>query len=180
VPRKVKSSFLLSVSLQCTYSKRWRVGLTNSERAIAAILGVVIVVSIFAGYLLLRPANTPASAVEIKFAGVILNVELAKTPQAQQMGLSGRVSMPPDHGMLFIFDSESNWGFWMKDMKFSLDIIWFDSNRRAVYIEQNLAPCTPQSCPIYSPPTIAMYVLEVNAGFIQVHNVTLGDAFSFV
>jgi uncharacterized membrane protein (UPF0127 family) len=150
------------------------------EMKIIVIVAAVVAGSIFASYFLLGQNNTPPNTTEIKFAGVVLSVELAKTPQAQQMGLSGRVSMAADRGMLFVFDSESNWGFWMKDMKFPLDIIWFDSNRRVVYIEQDLAPCTPQSCPIYTPPTNAMYVLEVNAGFVQAHGVAMGDTFSFV
>jgi len=150
------------------------------EMKIIVIVAAVVAGSLFASYFLLGQNNAPPNTTEIKFAGEVLSVELAKTPQAQQMGLSGRVSLAADHGMLFVFDSESNWGFWMKDMKFPLDIIWFDSNRRVVYIEQDLAPCTPQSCPIYTPPTNAMYVLEVNAGFVQAHGVALGDVFSFV
>lgn len=88
--------------------------------------------------------------------------------------------MASDHGMLFVFDSEGNWSFWMKGMRFSLDIIWFDSQRHTVYVEQGLLPCTPQNCPIYTPPAKAMYVLEVNAGFVQAHDISLGEMFNFV
>ena len=104
-------------------------------------------------------------------------MEVAKSTSDQQKGLSDRDSMANDHGMLFVFDSEANWGFWMKGMRFSLDIIWFDSQRHVVYIEQSLPPCTPEDCPIYTPPVKAMYVLEVNAGFVQNHNIVLGDTF---
>jgi uncharacterized membrane protein (UPF0127 family) len=88
--------------------------------------------------------------------------------------------MPQNHGMLFTFQTESPWGFWMKDMRFSLDIIWFNSNRQVVFIEQNLPPCTPQQCPIYVPTAGATYVLEVNAGFVNAHGVSLGDTFNFI
>jgi uncharacterized membrane protein (UPF0127 family) len=87
--------------------------------------------------------------------------------------------LAPDHGMLFVFGNEGEWGFWMKDMRFSLDIIWFNSERNAVFIERSLLPCTPQDCPAYTPPVKAMYVLEVNAGFVQAHGIALGDMFSF-
>ena len=109
-----------------------------------------------------------------------MTVDTAKTPADQQRGLSGRDSLLPNHGMLFVFERESTWGFWMKDMKFSLDIIWFNSNRQAVFIEQSLQPCSPQSCPIYIPTINAMYVLEVNAGFVQSHQISLGDTFNFL
>ena len=109
-----------------------------------------------------------------------MTVDTAKTPADQQRGLSGRGSLLPDHGMLFVFERESTWGFWMKDMKFSLDIIWFNSNRQAVFFEQSLQPCSPQSCPAYTPTSNAMYVLEVNTGFVQSHDISLGDTFNFV
>ena len=148
------------------------------NRLFAALLLCLIVGTLYGGYVLLRPSSPNMAQVE--FGGVTLGVEVAKSTADQQKGLSDRASMANDHGMLFVFDSEANWGFWMKGMKFSLDIIWFDSQRHAVYIEQDLAPCTPQDCPIYTPPVKAMYVLEVNAGFVRNHNIVLGDTFKLV
>ena len=109
-----------------------------------------------------------------------MTVELATTPAAQEEGLSNRSSMAADHGMLFIFDQQAEWSFWMHQMEFPLDIIWFNSSKQAVFIEEDLPPCTPTSCPIYTPPANAMYVLEVNAGFVGVHGITVGPSFSFV
>ena len=142
----------------------------------AAILLILIAGALYAGYVLFKPASTT----RIKFGGVVLTVEIAATPADQQKGLSDRDSMAPDHGMLFVFNSEEMWGFWMKGMRFSLDIIWFDSQKRSVFIEQGLAPCPPQNCPIYTPPVNAMFVLEVNAGFVGAHNVSFGDSFSYL
>jgi uncharacterized membrane protein (UPF0127 family) len=116
----------------------------------------------------------------VELGGVTLTVELATTPAAQQQGLSGRDSMPLNHGMLFIFDQEGHWSFWMYEMKFPLDIIWFDINRKAVFFELDLQPCTPTGCPVYTPPVNTMYVLEVNAGFVSAHEIILGDSFYFV
>jgi hypothetical protein len=117
---------------------------------------------------------------KITLTGVTLTVELATTPAAQQQGLSDRNSMPADHGMLFIFNQEAQWSFWMHDMRFPLDIIWFNASRQAVFIEQDLPPCTPSICPVYTPVVNAMYVLEVNAGFVAANAVGLGDSFAFV
>jgi uncharacterized membrane protein (UPF0127 family) len=111
---------------------------------------------------------------------VVLTVELAKTPDAQQKGLSGRLSLPNDHGMLFVFDHEDYWGFWMIDMNFPLDIIWFNSSRAVIFIERDLSPCSPQNCPVFTPNLKAMYVLEVNAGFVTAHEITAGTTFTFL
>ena len=124
--------------------------------------------------------NRPKDSAHIMITGVLITVELAETASDQEKGLSDRPSMPLDHGMLFVFDHEDYWGFWMIQMQFPLDIIWFNSNRQAVFIEQDLSPCSPQYCPVYAPSAKAMYVLEVNAGFVAMHNVSLGTTFTLL
>jgi uncharacterized protein len=160
--------------------RRGNIGL---NKIVAVGLLILLAGSLYAGYVVFKPvatnSSTTSTTTRIEFGRILLNVEIAATPADQERGLSYRDSMDADHGMLFIFQQEGTWRFWMKDMRFSLDIIWFDSQRRAVFIEQNLPPCTPQNCPMFTPPVNAMYVLEVNAAFIQAHNVSLGDSFRF-
>jgi hypothetical protein len=147
------------------------------NRVLAVALVCVILLSLAVGYVIIEP-RTVTYRVEI--AGVTLTVELAETSADQQKGLSYRSSMASDHGMLFIFDHADLWGFWMHEMMFPLDIIWFNAQKQAVFMEVDLQPCTPQACPIYTPTAPALYVLEVNAGFVMAHNVTLGTTFTFV
>jgi uncharacterized membrane protein (UPF0127 family) len=64
-------------------------------------------------------------------------IELARTPEEQQKGLSNRASLPEDHGMLFLFDKPAPYGFWMKEMRFPLDII-FIKNKTVVTVDENL------------------------------------------
>jgi hypothetical protein len=124
--------------------------------------------------------ETTLMVTKITFAGVTLTVELATTSAEQEQGLSDRNSMPADQGMLFVFSQEAQWGFWMHEMRFPLDIIWFNASRQAVFIEQDLPPCTPSACLVYTPITNAMFVLEVNAGFVATNSVSLGESFVFV
>jgi uncharacterized membrane protein (UPF0127 family) len=145
---------------------------------IVAFVIVLLAVSVSVGYYLYEQQQP--RPVKIMFAGVVLTVELATTPEEQQMGLSNRTSMPADHGMLFVFNQEAQWSFWMHEMNFPLDIIWFNGSKQVVFIEQDLPPCTPQACPIFTPSVNAMYVLEVNAGFVKTNGVSLGESFTFV
>ena len=146
------------------------------KRTVAAAILVIAGIALLASYYFYPQSKTA----RILFAGVVLNVDLATTPSEQQQGLSGRDSMLPDHGMLFVFQQPGQWGFWMIEMKFPLDIIWFDANRHVIFIEQDLAPCTPNLCPVFTPTANALYVLEVNAGFVRTHAVKLGDTFNFI
>lgn len=141
--------------------------------AVAGILAIIVLAGA-ALYWYYQPESTGT----VEFAGQRLTVDLAKTSSQWQEGLSGRASMVADHGMLFVFDHPDLWQFWMHGMEFPLDIIWFDGNRSVVYFVQDLQTCPVNGCQTYSPPTAALYALEVNAGFVAAHNVSLGDTFS--
>jgi len=119
------------------------------------------------------------STAQVVIAGVRLTVELATTLPAQERGLSGLPSLPSDEGMLFVFDHDDYWGFWMFNMNFPLDIIWFNSARQVVWTEPELKPCPSYDCPVIMPDVKSMYVLEVNTGFIAAHDITLGTTFCF-
>src|SRR3989344_3214907 len=83
----------------------------------------------------IKPPPTPSSIQEggtraARESGVViinghqLNLELATTPEARARGLSGRARLAPDAGLLFIFATPAQPGFWMKGMNFALAIIW--------------------------------------------------------
>jgi uncharacterized membrane protein (UPF0127 family) len=107
-------------------------------------------------------------------AGVRLSVEVADTPAERGRGLSGREMLPENSGMLFVFDTPGRYGFWMYGMKFPLDIIWIDERLRVVYFVENAQPCV-NICETYEPPADALYVLEVNAGFVKKYGMKIGD-----
>ena len=102
-----------------------------------------------------------------------LVVEIASTPEEQQSGLSGRSGLAAGTGMLFIFTPPSVEGFWMKDMLFSLDIIWADSNGVIVTIDKGLSPDTYPK--VFMPDVPAQYVLEVPAGYAASKGIAVGQ-----
>ncbi len=106
----------------------------------------------------------PISA-KAKIAGEIFELEVAKTPEQQAMGLMFRRSLPDNRGMLFSFDPPRPVSFWMKNTVISLDMI-FMQNGEVKYIAENVPPCTTMSCPTYGPPSqIAIdQVIELRAG----------------
>lgn len=93
------------------------------------------------------------------------NIELAKTPPAQEMGLSDRPCIPDNGAMLFLFASDDRFGIWMKDMRFPIDVVWLDKDKKVVTIDKNMKP---DSYPkVYYPSDDARYVLEFKAGTID-------------
>ncbi len=115
--------------------------------------------------------NSASSTVQI--GGETLRVTVAATEAARERGLSGRTGLADDEGMLFVFPRDGKYAFWMKDMTFSIDIIWISADGRIVYIAPNAPPTTyPED---FVSPTPARYVLEVPAGFAEMHGVKVGD-----
>jgi hypothetical protein len=79
------------------------------------------------------------------------SIEIADTPASRQQGLMFRENLPQDQGMLFVFDTPSDYRFWMKNTKLTLDMIWINQNYQIVHIESNVPPCTADPCPSYGP-----------------------------
>ncbi|TSE08908.1 DUF192 domain-containing protein [Aquimarina algiphila] len=107
---------------------------------------------------------------------VKLDIEFAENEYQIQTGLMYRKSMEDKQGMLFIFPEEAPRSFYMKNTKFSLDIIFIDSNNKVVSIQKNAQPLNESSLPSEGP---AQYVLEVNAKLTDTWNLKKGDSISF-
>jgi len=105
-------------------------------------------------------------------------VEIADTLETRAQGLMFKECLGPDSGMLFIFDREDHYSFWMKNMLFPLDIIWMNKDKEAVFIEKNVMPCKKDCFAIF-PDKEAMYVLELNAGTADKINLRKGDDLIF-
>jgi uncharacterized membrane protein (UPF0127 family) len=90
------------------------------------------------------------------------DLTLAQTPAEQEQGLSGTASLPANTGKLFVFEHPDMYGFWMKDMNYAIDIIWFDENLKIVGIAKNTTPKTYPN--VFYPNKNSQYVLEINAG----------------
>jgi hypothetical protein len=93
-----------------------------------------------------------------------MRLEVADTDASRMHGLSGRESLEPNAGMLFVFGHRGIYPFWMKGMKFPLDIVWIDDGK--VVDVETLEPPSPylNIPPNHIPRGMADLVLEVNAG----------------
>jgi uncharacterized protein len=105
---------------------------------------------------------------------VAVTVELARSLEEKVRGLSGRPGLKPGTGMLFVYDRPQPIGIWMKDMRFSLDILWIREGR-VVHIERNAPPLTAVGPERVYTATGEM-VLEVPAGFAADRKIKLGDS----
>ena len=114
-----------------------------------------------------------------KDRGRCIAAEIAATPGSRLRGLMYRESLPDSDGMLFVYPRSDYLGFWMKNTKVPLDIVWVDSNKRVVHIVRNAQPCMSGPCDTYFAPEKAAYVLELAAGMSRKWKLEIGDTFTF-
>ena len=106
-----------------------------------------------------------------------LKADLARTPRERAKGLSGREGLAENEALILEFDEEDYHSIWMKDMNFSIDVIWINSQKEIVTIKSDVSP---DSYPEYfSPAEPTKYVLEVEAGFAEDNNLHKGDKLHF-
>ena len=108
-----------------------------------------------------------------------LSVEVVYTSELRMKGLSGREGLDTDAGMLFVFDNQSvNNCFVMRDMKFSIDMVWLNEKKEVLYIAENVSPDTyPDE--VFCPDGQAKYGLELNSGNATQAGITPGVTLKF-
>ena len=111
-------------------------------------------------------------------------VEVAADSDKQIKGLSGRQSLDAGTGMLFVFENEKRFRFWMRGMEISLDMVWINSECQVVDVSENVPPperdMPLDDLPRYSPESPAKYVLEINGGESAARGLLIGDHVAFV
>lgn len=110
---------------------------------------------------------------------VELRVELAVTAEQRAFGLMVRDSLPPDAGMLFVYDSvqPASSGFWMFRTRIPLEIAFLDS-AGIIRSMRSMAPCDSTyaaACPTYEAGVPYRAALEVNQGYFARHGFAVGD-----
>lgn len=121
-------------------------------------------------------ASAPRWAVAVLPSGHEFSLEVAADPASRARGYMGRDEVPPRAGMLFIFDEDGRPGFWMKNCKIPLDMVWLDAGFRVVFVAADQRPCPAEGdCPTVAPPVPARYVLEFAAGTAARENLKAGD-----
>jgi len=116
----------------------------------------------------------PASVLSVPGTDAELHVEIASDAEERARGLMGRALLPPDQGMVFLFDGLVTNAFWMKNVRIPLSIAFWDQGRRIVDIVE-MEPCDEEPCPVYRSRAAYVGAVEANAGYFAEHGVRPGD-----
>jgi len=152
------------------------------NRNLVLIIIIVIVLAVVVAAFYRSGKGVEADISSIRIGTSQFKVEVAGTPLARSKGLSGRNFLDPGEGMLFLFESSGKYGFWMKDMKIPIDIIWIQGDR-IIGFSKNV-PIEPDksmfNLKTYRPPAEVDKVLEINAGLVDKYGIGIGDRVEFI
>jgi len=128
------------------------------------VLVLLAVAALFVGCGSDKPAGLEGFETStIKVDNRELTVAVAETPRQRSQGLMGVTDLGSLDGMLFVFQVDSDGGFWMKNTLIPLDIAFFTADGGFVDA-LTMAPCTEDPCPTYRPGGSYRYALEAPAG----------------
>lgn len=118
--------------------------------------------------------------VRVRIRDSYLTLEVADDAESRALGLIHREDLGEDEGMLFVYDDEDVRYFWMKDVLLPLDMIFVNEMLEIVGFLEDVPVCEEEPCPQYSIEEKSQYVIEVNAGWVDEHNLELGDRVDFI
>jgi len=140
-----------------------------------SIILLIILISSIAIYVFF---NYQPKIPRVCFEENCFEVEIAETQSEKAEGLMFREFLKEDKGMLFVYNEEGIYSFWMKNTLIPLDIIWVNAEGKVVYIEYEAQPCG-ETCDSLNPQENAQFVLEINGGIVGKLNITVGDGVNF-
>ncbi len=121
------------------------------------------------------PWSTETATVTFERDTVI--AEIADTPELRSRGLGSRDDLPDGRGMLFVFEEPSIRTFWMKGMRFCIDIVWIKGDA-VIGFEDNVCDepgVSDADLKRYPSPDPVSLVLELPGGWMEEHNYGVGS-----
>jgi uncharacterized membrane protein (UPF0127 family) len=126
----------------------------------------------FAGNRIQMRIQTASRVVEL------MDLDVARTPEARAQGLMGVESLPNNGGMVFLWDAPTTDAFWMKDTLIPLSVAFFDGDGRITAI-LDMTPCRADPCELYQAPGSYVGAIEMNRGAFERLGVKVGDTVEY-
>jgi uncharacterized membrane protein (UPF0127 family) len=122
-----------------------------------------LVVLLEAGRATAAPGTCSPARVDLRWpgGGQSFAVEVADTPAERALGLMHRESLPPDQGMLFVYETPRRAQFWMENTLVPLDMIFLDAQGRVTSVHPDAVPLDRTAI---DGGEGVQFVLEINAG----------------
>lgn len=162
----------------------------DTRRYVLSVLGMIVAVAVVGTvvYLLLGgraprlfggEPDPPPGTVAYQLHGgerspQTVYLEVAATPEQRSRGLSNRDELADGRGMVFLFPSDVDTPFWMKDTRVPLSIAYVAADGRVVAL-RDMTPCRADPCELYPSGAPYRYAVELPAGAFAEAGIDVGD-----
>jgi len=109
-------------------------------------------------------------------------INLTQTEEDRKKGLAVFDSLTANEGMLFSFDQEDYYVFWMKEMKFNIDIIFLDKDKKVLDVFENVKAepgVQDMDLKTYSSKLKSQFIIELKEGETRKNGIKPGDTVLF-
>lgn len=136
----------------------------------------IIAVAAIIVFILAQRSNQFTRKITTTIGDSLFVLEVADSEQKRQLGLSKRRSIKNNEGMIFLFDTPGYYAFWMKDMKFPIDLIFLnDETIVTIYKNVPYPQNEDERLVTYSPTQPANRVIELKAGTVEKLKLSEGE-----
>lgn len=140
---------------------------------------LALIVFLVGWWVLTNKKESDEGWIKLKVNQVVVKVQVRDTMEGRNRGLSGIEKLDEDKGVLFVFKAPAKYSFWMKEMKFDLDVLWIKGDKVVGKLEGVKAPKDGESPARFKSKVLVDKVLEVNSGFIKENGIQVGDEISY-
>ncbi len=158
----------------------------SGKRSLHLVGGILMAATLLLGCQALSQGDRPPSlsrgmpqylpiTAKVEIHGHWIELEVARTPAQQRLGLMFRPELPANRGMLFPLSPPQVASFWMKNCLIPLDLV-FIRGGEVVAIAPEAPPCESTPCPTYESGVAVDYVLELAGGRAAQLGLTVGDS----
>ena len=143
------------------------------KKNLRLLLGASVVILVLA-VIITTVIRTGDDSTKVRITDQTFNAQVARTDAEKQIGLSETEVLGESDGMLFVFDEPDFYSFWMKDMKFPIDIIYINGDKITTIIKNASPSSSAENLVIYQPKEKSDKVFEINAGLADQLNLKEG------
>lgn len=165
------------------WTRNWPVRIALAALALLLLVSFIVIrfspkdTEVSCAFRIAESAAAPETSGDAFKVDECVTLEETSTNSERTLGLSGRQSMAAGRGMLLDFNQPGEYCMWMKDMHFSLDMMWLNEDKEIVYMIEGVTPDTyPKS---FCGPESARYVVEVNSGIVKAGDLRVGQRIRF-
>ncbi|MFN3305460.1 MAG: DUF192 domain-containing protein [Roseateles sp.] len=126
---------------------------------------------LFAGVTSAQDAPQQLRSIPLTAGMHVIQAEVAVTPEQRAIGLMHRKTMPPNHGMLFVFEDAQPQCFWMKNTLLPLSIAFVADDGSIV----NIADMKPLDETSHCSAKPVRFALEMNQGWFSKRGLKAGS-----